>query len=153
MALPRALGAVDAGDVEVVGGELEAGQQRLGDAVAGSSTTVGSSSCSAVVTRSTTAASARVRSGAKLGVLNIDAHFDLRADATPSSGTPFRQMADRERQRGEHLHYAVLGISQTSNTRALFDTAAALGVAYLLDDDCRTAARLVHRITTQCAQQ
>ncbi|MGW5641566.1 formimidoylglutamase [Saccharopolyspora sp. NPDC003752] len=145
MALPAPARAVDAGDVEVTGGALEAGQERLGRAVTdllddGRFVVVfGGGHEIAYGSYLGIAESARVRSGAKLGVLNLDAHFDLRADETPSSGTPFRQMADRERQRGEHLHYAVLGISQPSNTKALFDTADELGVDYLLDDHCGPA--------------
>ncbi|MER6987575.1 formimidoylglutamase [Saccharopolyspora hirsuta] len=142
MALPGPLSAVDVGDVEVVGTALEDGQQRLGEAVTGLLddgkfvVVLGGGHEIAYGSYLGVAGSARVRSGAKLGVLNLDAHFDLRADETPSSGTPFRQMAEQEQQRGEDLHYAVLGISQPSNTKALFDTADKLGVSYLLDDDC-----------------
>src|SRR4051794_22368254 len=31
--------------------------------------------------------------GHRVGVVNIDAHYDLRADDPPNSGTPFRQIA------------------------------------------------------------
>ncbi|MER7016202.1 formimidoylglutamase, partial [Saccharopolyspora sp. NPDC000359] len=142
MALPEPLSALDVGDVEVVGTALEDGQRRLGEAVTGLLddgkfvVVLGGGHEIAYGSYLGVAGSARVRSGAKLGVLNLDAHFDLRADETPSSGTPFRQMAEQEQQRGADLHYAVLGISQPSNTRALFDTADKLGVSYLLDDDC-----------------
>ncbi|MDA3631284.1 formimidoylglutamase [Saccharopolyspora oryzae] len=147
MALPAPLEAVDVGDVEVVGNALEEGQQQLGEVltkliddgrlvvVFGGGHEIAYGSYLGI------AGSERVRSGAKLGVLNLDAHFDLRADATPSSGTPFRQMAEQERERGADLHYAVLGISQPSNTRTLFDTADELGVSYLLDEDCGPANR------------
>ncbi|MEV0703190.1 formimidoylglutamase [Saccharopolyspora sp. NPDC050389] len=145
MALPAPVEAADVGDVEVTGDALEAGQERLGRVVTGLLdddrfvVVFGGGHEIAYGSYLGIAESARVRSGAKLGVLNLDAHFDLRADETPSSGTPFRQMAERERQRGENLHYSVLGISQPSNTEALFDTAGELGVAYLLDDHCGPA--------------
>lgn len=145
MALPGPVEVADLGDVEIADGALEAGQERLGGVVTelldeGQFVVVfGGGHEIAYGSYLGIAESARVRSGAKLGVLNLDAHFDLRADETPSSGTPFRQMADRERQRGENLHYAALGISQPSNTRALFDTADELGVSYLLDDLCGAA--------------
>lgn len=71
--------------------------------------------------------------GARVGVLNLDAHFDLREAPIPTSGTPFLQMARAEQAAGRDLRYAVVGISEASNTRALFDTADALGVRYLLD--------------------
>lgn len=142
MALPGPARAIDVGDVEVGGGKLEQGQQRLGDvvtdliddghfvAVLGGGHEVAFADYLGLVN------SARVRAGARIGVLNLDAHFDLRSDETPSSGTPFRQMAEHERVRGAELTYSVLGISQPSNTAALFDTADALGVSYLMDDDC-----------------
>lgn len=73
--------------------------------------------------------------GARVGVLNLDAHFDLREAPLPTSGTPFLQMARAQQAAGRDLRYAVVGISEASNTRALFDTAGALGVRYLLDRD------------------
>src|SRR5699024_2947365 len=51
------------------------------------------------------------RAGQRWGVLNLDAHFDLREEARPTSGTPFAQMAAAEQQVGRELHYAVLGIA------------------------------------------
>ncbi|MFI6429791.1 formimidoylglutamase [Rhodococcus oryzae] len=147
MSLATPVPLFDAGDVEVAGEDLEGGQDRLGSAVtglldAGSLVTVlGGGHEVAYGSYLGIANSAAVASGARLGVLNLDAHFDLRSDPRPSSGTPFRQMADRETALGRALDYAVLGIAQPSNTAALFATAADLGVRHLLDDDC-TAANL-----------
>lgn len=70
------------------------------------------------------------------GVLNLDAHFDLRSAPTPTSGTPFLQMAEAEKAEGRDLNYAVLGIAEPGNTRTLFDTADALGVQYRTDLEC-----------------
>ncbi|MGP3769803.1 formimidoylglutamase [Streptomyces sp. SDT5-1] len=142
MALPRPLRAYDAGDVTVEGDALEDGQRRLGDAVAhlvdgGLRVVVlGGGHEVAYGTYSGLARTRAVRAGARLGVLNLDAHFDLRDDARPSSGTPFLQMAQGERSHGRDLHYWVLGISQPSNTEALFRTAASLGVRHLADTEC-----------------
>jgi len=86
------------------------------------------------------AASAAVQGGLRLGVLNLDAHFDLRDEPTPSSGTPFLQMARAEAAAGRELKYAVVGISEPNNTAALFRTAAELDVDYLLDEDCSPEA-------------
>ncbi|MFC9790994.1 formimidoylglutamase [Rhodococcus sp. NPDC127528] len=146
MSLASPVRLFDAGDVEVAGEDLDGGQARLGSAVtdlldAGSLVTVlGGGHEVAYGSYLGIANSAAVASGARLGVLNLDAHFDLRSDARPSSGTPFRQMADRETALGRTLDYAVLGISQPSNTAALFATAAELGVRHLLDDDCANPA-------------
>jgi formiminoglutamase len=68
-------------------------------------------------------------------VLNLDAHFDLRDEAAPSSGTPFLEMARAEAAAGRELKYAVVGISEPNNTRALFTAADRLGVKYLLDEE------------------
>lgn len=69
-----------------------------------------------------------------IGILNFDAHFDLRRDERPSSGTPFRQIAEQCAAEGREFRYACLGVSETANTAALFARADALGVRYLLDD-------------------
>ncbi|MFI6428742.1 formimidoylglutamase [Rhodococcus oryzae] len=145
MALAAPIRVFDAGDVAVAVGHLEDGQRRLGDVVAGLLdaghfvAVLGGGHEVAYGSYLGLSTSAAGMSGARLGVLNLDAHFDLRDDAAPNSGTPFRQMADAEAERGRLLNYAVLGIAQPSNTAALFTRAVSLGVRYLLDDDCGTA--------------
>jgi formiminoglutamase len=67
----------------------------------------------------------------KLGILNLDAHFDLREPKNgPHSGTPFFQMAQKEGSSGHSFHYLVAGIRQSGNTKILFDTADRLGVHF-----------------------
>ncbi|WP_125616302.1 formimidoylglutamase [Specibacter cremeus] len=133
---------VDAGDIVVSGSLLEEGQARAGRAItamldAGLLTCVlGGGHETAFASYLGVAGSAAIADGARLGVLNLDAHFDLRAAPAPSSGTPFLQMADAEAAAGRALNYAVVGVSEPNNTRALFETAHRLGVSYLLDEDC-----------------
>ena len=86
-------------------------------------------------------ASAKKRAGKRVGILNLDAHFDLRAADRPSSGTPFRQALEAEKAAGTELSYAIVGISQPSNTQVLFDTAEEFGVRYLLDENCQESDR------------
>ncbi|MFD9827684.1 formimidoylglutamase [Tsukamurella tyrosinosolvens] len=143
LALATDLEVTDLGDVVVTGDDdLEAGQVRLGAAVTavldggGLPVVLGGGHEVAYGSYLGIADSRAVTDGARLGVLNLDAHFDLRAAPRPSSGTPFRQMAEREATLGRRLDYAVVGISQPGNTRALFDEAERLGVRYLLDDEC-----------------
>ncbi len=137
----------DAGDVRVGpdtrgGHSLEAGQARAGLAVTGLldagclPVVLGGGHETAYASYLGVAGSAAAREGLRVGVLNLDAHFDLRDEPTPSSGTPFLQMARAEEAAGRELNYAVVGISEPNNTRALFRTAADLGVDYLLDEDC-----------------
>lgn len=136
----------DAGDVVVEDGSLEAGQERAGRVIselldAGNLTVLlGGGHETAFASYLGVAGSDAVASGKRLGVLNLDAHFDLRDEPVPSSGTPFLQMARAEAAAGRELNYAVVGISEPNNTRTLFDTADRLGVKYLLDEDCSAEA-------------
>ena len=77
--------------------------------------------------------------GSRWGVLNLDAHFDLREEPRPTSGTPFAQMAVAERAAGRALRYTVLGIAEPSNTGALFARARELGVTWMTDEECLAA--------------
>ena len=71
----------------------------------------------------------------QVGIINFDAHFDLRLpEQGPSSGTPFWQMAQFSEKSGIPFHYLCLGISASSNTRALFHRAQNLGVTYRMDN-------------------
>jgi formiminoglutamase len=76
----------------------------------------------------------------RIGVINLDAHFDLRMADRASSGTPFRQIAEDCQARGWPFHYCVLGISEFANTQALFERARALGVRWMLDEEMHVAA-------------
>jgi formiminoglutamase len=75
----------------------------------------------------------------RIGIVNLDAHFDLRMADRASSGTPFRQIAEDCQERGWPFHYCVLGISDFGNTEALFQRARALGVRWLLDEEMDVA--------------
>lgn len=69
----------------------------------------------------------------KVGIINIDAHFDNRAidpGTGASSGTGFWQIA----QEGA-LHSLHIGIQKNSNTLQLFDTAHQFGMNYILADE------------------
>lgn len=69
----------------------------------------------------------------KIGIINFDAHFDLRQAEQASSGTPFLQAAQLLQQQGQSFHYLCLGVAQHANTRVLFERAQALGCQYVLD--------------------
>lgn len=77
----------------------------------------------------------------RVGIINFDAHFDLRLDSHGcSSGTPFYQIARDCEQKGYPFHYCCLGVSELSNTAALFKRADALGVSYLKDSEMAITA-------------
>lgn len=69
----------------------------------------------------------------KIGIINIDAHFDNREidpSIGPSSGTGFWQIA----QEGD-IHSLHIGIQRNSNTLKLFDTAHEYNMKYILADE------------------
>ena len=71
----------------------------------------------------------------RVGIINFDAHFDLRMKLEQaSSGTPFFQIAEQCAAQGTPFTYACLGVAETANTRALFARAEALGVWHELDE-------------------
>ncbi|MBW5799087.1 formimidoylglutamase [Halomonas elongata] len=72
----------------------------------------------------------------RVGIINLDAHFDLRDPRhVRSSGTPFAQIAEDCHARGWPFRYACLGVSRAANTRALFRRADELGVLFREDRD------------------
>lgn len=71
-----------------------------------------------------------------IGIINFDAHFDLRPYAQGgSSGTMFRQIADMSSQKKLEYSYMCIGVQKHSNTIDLFKTADRLGVKYMLAKD------------------
>lgn len=146
LAYPAELGGVlDAGDIRVSGDELEDGQADIGAAIAeqlGAGrfvTVLGGGHETAFGSYLGLAQSGVLEGSPRLGILNLDAHFDLRLASRPSSGTPFLQIAEAQEAAGREFHYAVVGISEPNNTRTLFDTVHRLGVRYLTDEECQGA--------------
>lgn len=71
-----------------------------------------------------------------IGIINIDAHFDLRIPVENStSGTPFFEMAHYCQQNDRKFHYFAIGIQKTGNTAALFSRAHELQVETVLADE------------------
>ncbi|GAB48501.1 formimidoylglutamase [Mobilicoccus pelagius] len=134
----------DAGTVVVDGEDLESGHDALGDAIARELDTAGTRFVVVLGGGHETAYASylgRTRAarleGARVGVLNLDAHFDLREADRPTSGTPFLQMAEGDARADRTFDYTVVGIAEPSNTRVLFDTADRLGVPYVVDTDAQ----------------
>lgn len=80
----------------------------------------------------------------KIGMINLDAHFDLRSDPVPSSGTMFRQILERDK----HAHYLCIGIQELGNTLELFDTAKKYDVQYVKETDVHPIEDTYDVITT-----
>jgi formiminoglutamase len=93
----------------------------------------------------------------RLGIVNFDAHLDLRLAPRPgvgTSGTPFLQMADSRNAQQLPFRYFCLGISRAANTRALLERAAGLGVEIVEDveaPDALAEARLERFIAESSA--
>ncbi|WP_201509011.1 formimidoylglutamase [Psychrobacter alimentarius] len=71
-----------------------------------------------------------------IGIINFDAHLDIRQSDVATSGTPFRQIAEHLDDHDQAFHYCCIGVSRFSNTAALFDRAEQLGVHIISDEDC-----------------
>ncbi|WP_432481172.1 formimidoylglutamase [Moraxella sp. ZY200743] len=71
-----------------------------------------------------------------IGIINFDAHFDLRSDKYATSGTPFLQISEFLHAQNTDFNYMAIGISRFGNTKALFDKAQTLGVQVISDDEC-----------------
>ena len=74
----------------------------------------------------------------RLGIVNFDAHLDLRRPEVPgrsTSGTPFLQIAEFRAAAGREFRYLCFGASEAANTPALFARARDLGVEVVLDVD------------------
>lgn len=136
LAVHHSIPTFDGGIISVDGEDLEGGHQALTQAV--SSVTGAGSTCIVVGGGHETAYGTHmglVRSvgEARIGIINFDAHFDLRTADRPTSGTPFKQIAEAV----DDFRYTVVGISRPNNTRVLFDEAERLGVTVVTDDELR----------------
>lgn len=79
---------------------------------------------------------ANTYNGKRIGIINIDAHFDLRSPDSqtgPTSGTGFHQIATET----SDFNYLVLGIQEFSNTRVLFESAKHFGVQFVTANQFR----------------
>lgn len=77
----------------------------------------------------------------RLGIINIDAHFDLRPlrdGHLATSGTPFWQILKHSQAEKRPFQYCALGIQPSANTKSLFDTAHEAKVSYLTALDIQT---------------
>lgn len=76
---------------------------------------------------------------ARIGIVNIDAHLDIRAigPSGPSSGTPFHQIRQAD---PDGFDYAVLGLAEEANTEALRARARDWDVAIVEDHALQTSA-------------
>lgn len=135
----------DAGDVSCDGDDLEGAQHEYAALVAGllraGHTPIGLGGGHEIAWAAYQGAAMAMAGDARLdrlGIVNFDAHLDLRLPETPgrgTSGTPFLQIAESRAASGLEFRYLCVGASTASNTAALFDRASALGAGVVLDVD------------------
>tara|TARA_A100001015_G_C14939622_1_gene691995 strand:+ start:230 stop:1204 length:975 start_codon:yes stop_codon:yes gene_type:complete len=73
-----------------------------------------------------------------LGIINLDAHFDMRPlikGTQGSSGTPFLQIAHELESKNLPFNYMCIGVQEGGNTRSLFNTAKEHKVKSVLASD------------------
>ncbi|MFY0600882.1 MAG: formimidoylglutamase [Cyclobacteriaceae bacterium] len=71
----------------------------------------------------------------KIGIINLDAHFDLRKpNPQRNSGTPFYQISEEP----VDFNYLCLGIQTQANNKQLYQTAESLNVDYIEIEEFRS---------------
>ena len=141
---------IDAGDVACVDDELESAQSQLAAHVAslldeahfpivlgGGHEMAYGTFCGLEQHLATTHGDNQL--SPRIGIVNLDAHFDLRLGERGNSGTPFRQIAERCARRQWSFNYCCLGVSRFSNTASLFERARELGATWRLDEEMSVA--------------
>lgn len=126
---------LDGGNVSCYAGQLEAAQQELHDLVAKAQSlgyfTLLFGGGHEIAWPHGSGLFSSVPDDSTLGIINIDAHFDLRPGTQPTSGTPFYQLGELVLDKHQKFNYLCMGIQPQSNTAALFNRAADWGVNYL----------------------
>ncbi|OAT80977.1 formimidoylglutamase [Bacillus sp. MKU004] len=133
--LPMDTNVFDTGDIECVGGDMEKAQADLGKAI--------SFLLNKGITPFIIGGGHETFYGhylgirdylgpdVSIGIINIDAHFDMRPyEQQPSSGTMFKQILDQDQNCG----YLAAGIQKLGNTEALFETARKYNVSYIMEE-------------------
>lgn len=127
---------VDVGNIQYMDTNLEKAQQQLGDTIANAlekkMTPIILGGGHETAYGHYLGVRKSIGKEASLGIINIDAHFDLRSyDEQPSSGTMFKQILEHDNMSS----YFVVGIQRYGNTQELFDTADRLGVKYEYEEN------------------
>ncbi len=134
---PETIGLYDGGDIQCLNGDLESAQRTLAEAV---KRILGLSLFPIVLGGGHDVAhghfggiTKHLPKSARLGILNFDAHFDLRPlHPAATSGTMFTQIAADCQKAGTEFSYFCVGIQKSANTANLFKVAEMLGVETVL---------------------
>jgi formiminoglutamase len=89
------------------------------------------------------------------GVINFDAHYDLRPlleGGKGSSGTPFRQIAEDRKKKDLRFDYLCVGIQNFGNSIELFDAASKYGVESVLATQIESAEKKIEEFISRNKQ-
>lgn len=150
--LPAAFTLIDGGDIHLIDTHLSAAQHALAESVA-----IGlrQNLFSVVLGGGHELAWGhyqglrQVYPTTRLGIINVDAHFDLRRpidDQHGTSGTSFWQMAQYSQQQSLAWQYFCIGIQPASNTPDLFEQAAHLKVHYCTAHQLSTSPTITYQL-------
>lgn len=152
LAMPErhAFALVDVGDIVCADGDLEASQQALATMVAD----LLRQGCKPIVLGGGHEMAwghyqgiAQAYPRQDLGIINFDAHFDLRpltAEGKGHSGSPFLQIAQARAAQQLPFNYYCIGIQTFANTPSLVQTATNLQTSWI------TAAEIHTQAMTEC---
>ena len=141
--LPESVSLFDVGDVVCVRGDMEAAQNKLAELI---SELLSTNTFPIVLGGGHDLAFGHYQgiqkflnaSKKSVGIINFDAHFDLRDNVNGNnSGTPFFQIARDCEALSNEFKYLCLGIRDDANNKRLFETAQALNVKHLSRDTFR----------------
>ncbi len=79
----------------------------------------------------------------EIGIISFDAHFDNREEEINTSGTSVDKLS-----KTTDIKTLILGISEISNTKSLFDHADSQGINYITDDDFnfQTVSKTIEKV-------
>ncbi|SEG54779.1 formimidoylglutamase [Sphingobacterium lactis] len=138
--IPSSQVLMDAGDVVCIGEDMESAQQELAKRVGqvleqgGFTIVIGGGH---EITYGHYQGVKQAKAGKKIGIINLDAHFDARQTqgGRGNSGTGFYQILEEAKAEGIEVGYLALGIQEISNTLGLFRYADQNGVRYILRNE------------------
>ncbi|TKX32893.1 formimidoylglutamase [Campylobacter aviculae] len=84
-----------------------------------------------------------------VGVINFDAHFDVRIQKLHTSGNSFYKAYEYARKNNYHFSYLCLGASTISNTKALFQTMKDIKADYVLDNEFEKSTKAIDNFLKQ----
>ncbi|MBT0878343.1 formimidoylglutamase [Campylobacter sp. RM12642] len=85
-----------------------------------------------------------------VGVINFDAHFDVRIQPQHTSGNSFYEAYKYAKSNNYSYKYLCIGANALSNTQALFNTMQDMNAKYVLDKDFDNSAKIVKEFILDC---